>query len=137
MSESVQLSFPGSSSGAFGLVGGIRNFWHMSHISTHPLSPRSISRCLLPPCFFSPPSPWQKRKKKKQLHAWPAEGLNRSETLLSNSHQPCVNPQGDRENSKHRFPAKTKKRTAVRPLSAACLLCKGPTGCQSRRSMPG
>lgn len=86
---------------------------------------------------FHPPSPWQKRKKKKQLHAWPAEGLNRSETLLSNSHQPCVNPQGDRENSKHRFPAKTKKRTAVRPLSAACLLCKGPTGCQSRRSMPG
>lgn len=105
------------------VVGGIRNVWHMSHISTHPFthSP-SLSFSLHPPLTL------QQRKKKKH-HAWVAE--------LSNSHQPPVNPQGDRENSKHRFPAKNKEHTAVRPLSAACLLCKGPSGCQSHCGMPG
>lgn len=118
------------------VVGGIRNFWHMSHISTLSLSFLVASSSLF---LFTPLQRFSvvEKKEKETTACMACRGLNRSETLLSNSHQPCVNPQGDRENSKHRSPAKTKKRTTVRPLSAACVLCKGPTGCQSRRRMPG
>lgn len=124
---------------AAGCLGGGRNqefLAHESHFntSTHLLYSISFFVCL--PLFTR--SPWQKKKERKRnnsMHGLPG-GLNRSETLLSNSHQPCVNPQGDRENSKHRSLAKNKKCT-VHPLSAACLLCKGPAGCQSRHRMLG
>lgn len=112
---------PGSSSGAFGRweESGIFGTWiPFQHIHSLSLS------LPLPLCFSLPRSPWWSRKIKK--HAWPCRWLNRAGTLLSNSPQPCVNPQGDRENSKHVSPAKTKKHTTVRPLSAVCLLCKGP-----------
>lgn len=119
---------------AAGCSGGGRNkefLAHESHFNTSTLSLVVSSSLFL----FTPLSVAEK-KEKETTACMACQGLNRSETLLSNSHQPCVNPQGDRENSKHTSPAKTKKRTTVRPLSAACLLWKDPTGCQSRHRMP-
>lgn len=123
MSESVQLSFLGSNSGGFLVVGRIINFWHMSHISTHSFSLFLFLVVSSLVFLFTPLSVVEQKEKETRMAC---QGLNRAEILLSNSHQPCVNPQGDRENSKHRSPAKTKKRTTVHPLTVACLLCEGP-----------
>lgn len=110
----------GFSSGMFGEVGGIRNFLRMSQISTHFLA-LSFSHCV---SLF--------------LHGRTERKRNNC-TLLSNSHQPCINPQGNRENLKHESPwAKYKKCTTVRPWLAACVICKGPAkGCQSHSVMRG
>lgn len=104
-------------------VGRIINFWHRSHISTHSFS-RSLSRCLFL-CVSLHPALCGRTERKRNTHGLPG-GWTEQKMLLSNSHQPCVSPQGDRENSKHRAPAKTKKRTTVHPLTVVCLLCKGP-----------
>lgn len=121
MSDSVQLSFPWIQQRGVREVGGIRNFWHMNPISAHPFS---LSFAASPFVFLFAPLSVVEQKDKETCMA--CRWLNRAGTLLSNSPQPCVNPQGDRENSKHISPAKTKKHTTVRPLSAVCLLCKGP-----------
>lgn len=117
-----------------GCLGGGRNQEFLAHESHFNTSTESNLLLLFswPFCSFSlhPLSVAEEKEKE-------TTDLSPSETLLSNSHQPCVNPQGDRENSKHRSTAKNKKCTTVRPSSAACLLCKGPTGCQSRRRLSG
>lgn len=59
------------------VVGGKRNFWLMIHISTHPLLSLNLSLSLFRlslPVSLHPPSPLQKRKEKKQRHAWLAGG---------------------------------------------------------------
>lgn len=68
------------------VVGGIQNIWPMSHISTHLLSAVLSLLFLLSLLLLCGRT---KRKRNNCMH-----GLNRSETVLSNSHQPCVNPKG-------------------------------------------
>ena len=125
MSESVQLSFPGSSSGAFGVVGGIRNFWHMSHISTHPLSPRSISRCLLPPCFFSPhrrppPPPVAEKKEKETTACMACRGAEPIRNAALKLPSALCQPAGGPWEFKTRIPGQNQEAHRCPPL-VSCL----------------